>query len=62
MTTQKKFLTVRQFGSPIRREKSQGQTLIGLGLGKIGRTRQLEDTAAIRGMVAKIRHMVMIIE
>lgn len=57
-----KMLTVRQYGSPIRREESQKRTLKGLGLGKIGRTRQLEDTAAVRGMVAKVSHMVMIIE
>lgn len=62
MASKKKTLTVRQVGSPIRRDKSQGRTLIGLGLGKMGRTRQLEDTAAIRGMIAKVSHMVVIIE
>lgn len=54
-------ITVRQTGSPIRREASQLQTLKGLGLGKIGRTRELEDTPAIRGMVRKVRHMVEIV-
>ena len=54
-------LTVRQYGSPIRREASQVQTLKGLGLGKVGRERELEDTPAIRGMVRKVRHMVEIV-
>jgi large subunit ribosomal protein L30 len=54
-------ITVRQTGSPIRREASQGATLKGLGLGKIGRERELEDTPAIRGMVRKVRHMVEIV-
>ena len=55
-------ITVRQVGSPIRREKSQRETLIGLGLNKIGRTRTLEDTPAIRGMIGKVSHMVEIVE
>jgi large subunit ribosomal protein L30 len=54
-------ITVRQFASPIRREESQAATLKGLGLGKIGRERELEDTPAIRGMVRKVRHMVEIV-
>ena len=58
----KKTVTVRQTGSPIRREKDQRQTLIGLGLNKIGRTRTLEDTPAIRGMIAKVAHMVEVVD
>ncbi len=58
----KKTLTVRQTGSPIRREASQRATLIGLGLNKIGRTRTLEDTPSVRGMVRKVAHMVEIVE
>lgn len=58
----KKTLTVRQTGSPIRREASQKATLIGLGLNKIGRTRTLEDTPSVRGMIRKISHMVEIVE
>lgn len=54
-------ITVRQFASPIRREASQAATLKGLGLGKVGRERELEDTPAIRGMVRKVRHMVEIV-
>ena len=58
----KKTLTVRQTGSPIRREASQRATLVGLGLNKIGRTRTLEDTPSVRGMIRKISHMVEIVE
>ena len=57
-----KKIRVRQTGSPIRREASQRQTLIGLGLNKIGRERELEDTPAVRGMIAKVAHMVEIVE
>jgi len=58
----KKTLTVRQTGSPIRREASQRATLVGLGLNKIGRTRTLEDTPSVRGMIRKVGHMVEIVE
>lgn len=54
----KKTLIVTQVGSPIRREEKQRATLCGLGLNKIGRTRELEDTPAVRGMIAKVKHMV----
>ncbi|MDF1749271.1 MAG: 50S ribosomal protein L30 [Alphaproteobacteria bacterium] len=58
----KKTLTVRQIGSPIRRPKDQRDTLIGLGLNKMGRTRVLEDTPSVRGMIRKVHHMVEIVE
>ncbi|MDA5193073.1 50S ribosomal protein L30 [Govanella unica] len=58
----KKTLKVTQIGSPIRREKSQEATLIGLGLNKINRTRELEDTPSVRGMIAKVQHMVRVEE
>ena len=58
----KKTLKVRQTGSPIRRPQDQRATLVGLGLGKIGRVRELEDTPAVRGMINKISHMVEIVE
>ncbi|HAE03375.1 MULTISPECIES: 50S ribosomal protein L30 [unclassified Hwanghaeella] len=58
----KKTLTVRQIGSPIRRPKEQRDTLIGLGLNKMGRTRVLEDTPSVRGMIRKVHHMVEIVE
>ncbi|MFZ5962642.1 50S ribosomal protein L30 [Thalassococcus sp. BH17M4-6] len=57
-----KTIVVQQIGSPIRRPAKQRQTLIGLGLNKMNKTRELEDTPAVRGMVAKIPHMVKIIE
>ncbi len=57
-----KTIVVKQVGSPIRRPAKQRQTLIGLGLNKMHKTRELEDTPAVRGMVAKVSHMVEIIE
>ena len=57
-----KTIVVKQIGSPIRRPAVQRQTLIGLGLNKMHKTRELEDTPSIRGMVAKIPHLVEIIE
>ena len=58
----KKTVTVTQTGSTIAREKSQGVTLKGLGLGKIGRTRTLEDTPSVRGMINKVSHLVRVEE
>ena len=55
-------IVVKQIGSPIRRPAIQRETLNGLGLNKMNRTRELEDTPSIRGMVAKIPHLVTIIE
>ncbi|WP_108503165.1 50S ribosomal protein L30 [Paracoccus indicus] len=55
-------IVVKQIGSPIRRPAIQRATLKGLGLNKMNRTRELEDTPAIRGMVAKIPHLAVIIE
>ena len=55
-------IVVKQIGSPIRRPAEQRATLIGLGLNKMHRTRELEDTPSIRGMVAKIPHLVAIVE
>ncbi len=55
-------VTIRQTGSPIRRDKTQRDTLIGLGLNRIGRTRELEDTPSVRGMIAKVAHMVEVVE
>lgn len=57
----KKTLTVKQTGSPIRRPADQLATLKGLGLGKVGRTRELEDTPSVRGMIRKIQHMVEVV-
>ena len=55
-------IVVKQVGSPIRRPKDQLATLKGLGLNKMNRTRELEDTPSVRGMVNKISHLVEIIE
>ena len=57
-----KTITVRQIGSPIRRPADQRATLIGLGLNKMHKTRVLEDTPSVRGMVAKVAHLVRIEE
>jgi len=57
-----KTIVVKQIGSPIRRPAKQRQTLIGLGLNKMHRTRELEDTPSVRGMINKIPNMVQIIE
>ena len=57
-----KTIIVKQIGSPIRRPAEQRQTLIGLGLNKMHKTRELEDTPSVRGMVNKIPHLVEIIE
>ena len=51
-------LTVTQIGSPIGRHRSQRETLKGLGLNKMNRTRTLEDTPSVRGMVNKVKHLV----
>ena len=54
----KATVRVTQTGSPIGRRADQRQTLIGLGLNKIGRSKVLEDTPAIRGMINKVSHLV----
>ena len=53
-------IKVTQTGSPIRREADQRATLIGLGLNKMHKTRELEDTPEVRGMIRKVAHMVKI--
>jgi len=57
-----KTIVVKQIGSPIRRPAVQRQTLKGLGLNKMHRTRELEDTPSVRGMVNAIPHLVQIVE
>jgi large subunit ribosomal protein L30 len=56
-----KTIKVEQTGSAIRRHHSQRETLIGLKLNKIGRSSELQDTPAIRGMIAKVQHIVRIV-
>jgi large subunit ribosomal protein L30 len=62
MAEKKKTLTVRQIKSAARRPAIQAATLRGLGLGKIRRTRVLEDTPSVRGMINSIPHLVEIVE
>ncbi len=55
-------IVVKQTASPIRRKFDQRETLVGLGLNRLNKVRELEDTAAVRGMVRKVAHLVTIIE
>ena len=57
-----KTIVVKQIGSPIRAPAKQRETLVGLGLNKMHKTRELEDTPSVRGMVNSIPHLVEIIE
>ena len=56
--TKTKTLRVTQLGSPIGRKHDQRETLIGLGLNKRHRSRELEDTPSVRGMIRKVQHLV----
>jgi large subunit ribosomal protein L30 len=56
-----KTLIVKQIGSPIRRDKVQRATLIGLGLNKMNKERELLDTPEVRGMINKLPHLVRVI-
>lgn len=58
MAAKKKTIKVTQIGSPIRRQADQRKTLVGLGLNKMHKTRELEDTPAVRGMINKVHHLV----
>jgi len=58
----RKTVRVRQVRSPQRREASQRATLVGLGLNKISKERELEDTPAVRGMIAKVSHLVEVVD
>jgi len=58
----KSRITVVQTQSPIGRKSDQKKTLIGLGLNKINRKKELEDTPAVRGMVNKVKHLVKVVE
>jgi len=57
-----KTVTVTQIGSAIGRPKDQGATLVGLGLNKLHRTRTLEDTPSVRGMIGKVAHLLRVEE
>ena len=56
-----KTIKVEQTGSPMRRRHDQRETLIGLGLNRIGRVAELEDTPSTRGMIDKVRHLIRVI-
>jgi large subunit ribosomal protein L30 len=62
MTQSKQQIVVEQTGSPIGRPERQRRTLLGLGLTRIGRRRALDDTPSIRGMIAKVAHLVKIVD
>jgi large subunit ribosomal protein L30 len=62
MATAQKMIKVEQVGSPLRRHHDQRETLIGLGLNKIGRVKDLPDTQATRGMIRKIQHLVRVVD
>jgi large subunit ribosomal protein L30 len=60
--TAAKTVTVKQVASPQRRPADQRQTLIGLGLNKMHRTSTLADSPAVRGMIAKVAHLIQVVE
>ena len=62
MSKAAKTIKVQQIGSPIRREHTQRETLIGLRLNRIGRVAELADTPAVRGMVSKVAHLVRVLD
>ena len=57
-----KTIKVEQIGSPMRRQHTQRETLVGLGLNKIGRARELPDTPMTRGMINKVKHLVRVVD
>jgi large subunit ribosomal protein L30 len=57
-----KTVTVKQVSSPQRRPANQRATLVGLGLNRINKTATLQDTPAVRGMIAKVAHLVRVVE
>jgi large subunit ribosomal protein L30 len=56
-----KTITIEQIGSPIRRQKDQRATLIGLGLNKMRKRSTLKDTPEVRGMINKLPHLVRVV-
>jgi large subunit ribosomal protein L30 len=61
-STTRKTIKIEQVGSPIRRHHDQRETLVGLGLNRIGRVSELVDTPSARGMIAKVAHLVRVVE
>ena len=62
MSKSDKVIKVKQTGSAIRRHHTQHETLIGLGLNRIGRVVELPDTPQTRGMIAKVKHLVRVVD
>jgi large subunit ribosomal protein L30 len=58
----KKTIKIEQTGSPIRRVHGQRETLVGLGLNRIGRVSEIEDTPSTRGMITRVAHLVRVVE
>ena len=58
----KKTITIKQIGSPMRRPESQRKILIGLGLNKMHKTVTRQDTPEVRGAIAKIPHLVTVVD
>jgi len=61
MSKSDKTIKIKQVGSPIRRHHTQRETLLGLRLNRIGRTVELADTPQVRGMIAKVQHLVRVV-
>jgi large subunit ribosomal protein L30 len=57
-----KTIKIEQTGSPMRRDHTQRETLVGLGLNKIGRSKEVPDTPATRGMIDKVKHLVRVVD
>ena len=62
MAPTKKTIKIKQVGSPIRRRHDQRETLVGLGLNRIGRVTEVQDTPSARGMIAKVAHLVEVVD
>jgi large subunit ribosomal protein L30 len=61
MSKSDKTIKIKQVGSPIRRHHTQRETLVGLRLNRIGRTAELTDSPQVRGMIAKVQHLVRVV-
>jgi len=62
MASNNKTIKVEQIGSPLRRQHTQRETLVGLGLNKIGRQSDLPDNPMTRGMINKVKHLVRVVD
>ena len=62
MASNNKTIKVEQVGSPLRRQHTRRETLVGLGLNKIGRQRDLPDNPMTRGMIDKVKHLVRVVD